>query len=254
MPAAELKNIYRELSDGVDKLSFRPPTAYVYNPLDYARNPAEQYLDKAGASCKETIFIGMNPGPWGMVQTGVPFGTVELVREWLEIEGPVTRPLLEHPRRPVLGYGVTREEVSGLRFWGWARDRFGTASRFFDRFFVANYCPLVFMEESGRNRTPDKLPIAEKKELFRLCDHALRAVVDTLKPGLVIGIGKFAEDRAVAALADFDIKFGRILHPSPASPIANRGWSRQAEEQLSELGVRLPATDRVADAFTAGAD
>jgi single-strand selective monofunctional uracil DNA glycosylase len=132
---------------------------------------------------------------------------------------------------------VQREEVSGTRFWGWARDNFGAPEHFFDRFFVANYCPLVFMEPSGRNRTPDKLPAAEKKELFRLCDNALRQLVQSLQPERIIGVGKFAEDRARAALQGMDIPIGRVLHPSPASPVANRGWAEQAEKQLEQLGV-----------------
>jgi single-strand selective monofunctional uracil DNA glycosylase len=237
--ANKLIKTYRELSLAVGSLEFNPPTTHVYNPLDYARNPAEQYLDMAADSQKEVLFLGMNPGPWGMAQTGVPFGTVNMVRDWLQIEGPVRKPATEHPKRPVLGFEVKREEVSGTRFWGWARDRFGVPDRFFSRFFVANYCPLVFMEESGRNRTPDKLPTAEKRELFRHCDNALLKVVHALQPALVIGIGKFAEDRAVLALAEFDVRIGRILHPSPASPVANRGWASQAEKQLAELGVQL---------------
>jgi single-strand selective monofunctional uracil DNA glycosylase len=236
--AAQLKSIYRDLSRAVDGLTFGPPTAYVYNPLDYARDPAEQYLEKCGGSRKEVLFLGMNPGPWGMAQTGVPFGTVGLVRDWLGIEGPVDRPSVEHPKRPIQGFAVSREEVSGSRLWGWARERFGTPACFFERFFVANYCPLVFMEASGRNRTPDKLPASEKGELFGYCDLALRQVVEALDPLWVLGIGEFAEDRARSALAGLDVKFGRILHPSPASPAANRGWARQAERQLAELGIR----------------
>ena len=213
-----------------------------YNPLCYAREPVEKYLELAGKGPIEALFLGMNPGPWGMAQTGVPFGTVSLVRHWLGIEGRVDRPAREHPKRPVLGFGVTREEISGQRFWGWAREHFGTPDIFFNRFFVANYCPLVFMEESGRNRTPDKLAVEEKRELFRLCDDALRRVVKILEPDLIIGVGKFAEDRATAALSDLDARVGRILHPSPASPAANRGWSQQAEGQLASLGIRF---DRV---------
>ncbi len=239
MATTELNRIYRELSASLEGLPFGPPTAFVYNPLDYARDPAEQYLAKAGGGCKEVVFLGMNPGPWGMAQTGVPFGTVSFVRDWMGIEGRVRKPAAEHPKRPIEGFGIQREEISGSRFWGWARDRFGPADRFFERFFVANYCPLVFMETSGRNRTPDKLPAAERAELFRRCDLALRRVIQYLRPGLVIGVGAFAEARARAALADSDVRIGRILHPSPASPVANRGWSQQAEKQLLRLGVKL---------------
>ena len=239
MAGKPLVTIYRDLSSAADSLVFGPPTAYVYNPLDYARDPAESYLERYGSHPREVLLLGMNPGPWGMAQTGVPFGTVGLVRDWLGIEGPVGKPPKEHPKRPIQGFAVGREEISGSRLWGWARDRFGTPDRFFERFFVANYCPLVFMEASGRNRTPDKLPASEKDALFGHCDRALREVVNTLKPERVVGIGKFAEDRARAALAGLHVRFGRILHPSPASPAANRGWAEQAEKELLELRIRL---------------
>ncbi|MGD2130353.1 MAG: hypothetical protein PVJ33_11270 [Lysobacterales bacterium] len=239
MIAEELKAIYRNLSNAMDGLQFAAPVTHVYNPLAYARNPMEQYLGRADCSACEALFLGMNPGPWGMAQTGVPFGTVSLVRDWLGIEGPVRKPDNEHPMRPVEGFATHREEVSGSRFWGWARERFGDHRRFFSRFFVANYCPLVFMEESGRNRTPDKLPAAERRVLFRLCDSALREVVECLQPKLVIGVGRFAEDRARTALAGHAVRIGGILHPSPASPVANRGWAPRAEEQLEQLGICL---------------
>lgn len=238
--AAGLKTIYRRLGEALNGLSFGPPVTHVYNPLDYARRPAERYLECAARDGIETLFLGMNPGPWGMAQTGVPFGTVGMVRGWMGIEGPVGTPPDPHPKRPVLGFAVKREEISGSRFWGWARERFGTPDRFFEGFFVANYCPLVFMEASGRNRTPDKLPAAEKAALFHLCDRALREAVLLLRPRRIVGVGRFAGDRAAAALDGLDLEIGRILHPSPASPAANRGWSEQAERQLEELGVHLP--------------
>ena len=51
------------------------------------------------------------------------------------------------------------------------------------------------------------------------------------------GVGAFAEQRAAQALAGIDVRIGRVLHPSPASPAANRGWSEAATRQLVELGV-----------------
>lgn len=240
MSAGKLKAIYRELADAVDGLRFGPPVTHVYNPLDYARAPAERYLEVAGQHPREVLLLGMNPGPWGMAQTGVPFGTVSLVRDWLGITGPVGRPANEHPARPVEGFDTVREEISGSRFWGWARQRFVSPQRFFRRFFVANYCPLVFMERTGRNRTPDRLPRAEQVPLFAACDHALRQVAGILEPALVVGVGKFAEDRARSALAGWGVRCGRILHPSPASPAANRGWAERAERQFAELGVWPP--------------
>ena len=225
----------RELSARVDELRF-PSATVVYNPLVYARAPHEAYLERWGATRpREVLLIGMNPGPFGMAQTGVPFGDVALVRGFLGIEGEVGKPPYEHPRRPIAGFACHRSEVSGTRFWGWARDRFGTAERFFEQAFVANWCPLVFMEESGRNLPPDKLPAAERGPLFEACNEALARVAATLQPSLVVGIGAFAEARAREALGE-TVRIGRILHPSPASPAANANWAELVDGQLRELG------------------
>ena len=230
--------IARELARRVDALAFADPVTHVYNPLVYARKPHEAYLERyARVGCR-ALLVGMNPGPFGMAQTGIPFGEVAHARDWLGLEAPVRRPPNEHPKRPIEGFQCTRSEVSGERVWSWAKRRFKTPDRFFDTFFVWNYCPLVFMEESGRNRTPDKLPAAERSPLFAICDEALKKIVDYLEPERVIGIGRFAQDRARLALDD-DTDVGTILHPSPASPIANRGWAPQAEKQLRAMGIAV---------------
>lgn len=235
--ATPLSTISRDLAQTVGRLKFAPPVAYVYNPLDYARVAHVAYLELYGAGPKEVLFLGMNPGPFGMAQTGVPFGDVAMVRDWMGIRAAVSRPEREHEKRPVLGFDCPRSEVSGARLWGWARKRFDTPARFFRRFFVANYCPLVFMEESGKNRTPDKLPATERVPLFSACDAALVELVRVLEPRWVIGVGGFARERAESALSDLGVKVGTILHPSPASPAANRGWAEHVERDLAELGI-----------------
>ncbi|MFV1959743.1 MAG: uracil-DNA glycosylase family protein [Planctomycetota bacterium] len=237
-----LERIARDLRRDVEALAFAAPVAAVYDPLDYARRPHRLYLRRYGGGPKEVLLVGMNPGPFGMAQTGVPFGDVELVRTWLGIEAPVDRPSPEHPKRPVEGFLSTRREVSGRRLWSWAAERFATPDVFFTRFFVWNYCPLAFLEAGGRNRTPDKLPAAERALLFAACDRALRRVVRALEPRHVVGIGAFAERRAREALDGEDVAIGRVLHPSPASPRANRGWARQMDEGLRALGIDVPTT------------
>ncbi len=234
-----LVDISRELRRDVDRLRFSAPVTHVYDPLDYAREPHEEYLTRYGAAPKEVVLVGMNPGPFGMAQTGVPFGDVAMVRDFLGIDGRVGRPAHEHPKRPVLGFDCTRSEVSGSRLWGWVRDRFGTPERFFERFFILNYCPLTFMEESGRNRTPDKLPKDEREPLEAACNRALHRSVEELGPRLVVGVGVFAEKRLRAVCGDMDVTIGSILHPSPQSPRANRGWAEAVERQLHDLGVEL---------------
>jgi len=236
---ASLVTISRALGRAVSKMEFRAPVEHVYNPLEYARRPHESYLRRFGAGPKEIVLVGMNPGPFGMAQTGVPFGDVTFVRDWMGIEEPVGRPASEHPKRPVKGFACARSEISGSRVWGWAKERYGTPERFFSRFFVLNYCPLVFIESSGRNRTPDKLPAVEREALLPACDRALAEAIDLLEPKHVVGIGVWATKRALEALGDVVDEVGTVLHPSPASPKANRGWAAQAENDLIDLGIRL---------------
>ncbi|GAB4196950.1 MAG: single-stranded DNA-binding protein [Sandaracinaceae bacterium] len=239
-----LVRISRDLAREVDALEFRAPVAFVYNPLDYARRPHEAYLERYGRGPKEVLFLGMNPGPFGMAQTGVPFGEVAAVRGYLGIDMPVASVEGTHPKRPVEGFACVRSEVSGARFWGWAAQRCPDPAAFFARFFVVNYCPLAFVEESSRNRTPDKLPADEREALFAACDRALRRVVETLTPRWIVGVGAFGEARARAAIGEeAGVRFGAILHPSPANPRANKGWAAAAESDLTRLGIRLPSPE-----------
>ncbi len=235
--AAALVDAARRLSHAVDGLRFAAPVTHVLNPLEYAWDVHRRYLGRYGDGPRRVVFVGMNPGPFGMAQTGVPFGDVASVRDWLGIEGSVGQPRAPHPHRPVLGFACARAEVSGQRLWGLFRTRFGTPQAFFAGHFVANYCPLAFFV-GARNLTPDKLPASEQGPLLTACDAHLRALVEALAPEWVVGVGHWAQARAAAALADVHgLRIGRVLHPSPASPAANRGWADAATRQLVELGV-----------------
>ena len=231
-------------------MRFARPVTHVYNPLRYAWDAFAAYVERFGAGPKRVIFLGMNPGPWGMAQTGVPFGEVAAVRGWMGLNVPTGRPEDEHPDYPVEGVDCPRSEVSGRRLWGLFRSRFGDAVSFFAEHFVVNYCPLLFIAssprksrrngengpEGGRNLTPDRLPAGEREPLHAACDRHLRAVVDALRPEWLVGVGAFAEARAKAALGGA-AKVVKILHPSPASPLSNRDWPGTVTRQLVEAGV-----------------
>lgn len=249
--AAQLAKAARKLRKQVDKLRFGGQVHWVYNPLDYAWAPHLQYINLYGNSRKQVLFLGMNPGPFGMMQTGIPFGEVAAVRDWMQIDAPVKAPAAFHPKRPIQGMDCTRSEVSGRRLWGWAQERFGSADDFFAQCFVVNYCPLVFLGETGRNLTPDKLPAAELAPLQRICDEHLLDVIRVLSPRWALGVGGFAAKRLSHVLgrqiesgpADSGAdpadgpRVGQILHPSPASPLANRGWAPAVEKQLAAMGL-----------------
>lgn len=260
-----------KLAVEADRLKFGGKAAFVYNPLRYAWEPHAAYIENYCTGPRKVLFLGMNPGPWGMAQTGVPFGEIAAVRDWLGIVGEVGKPdspghtstsdspnlsggsTGEHPKKPIQGFSCPRSEVSGRRLWNLMKDRFGEAEHFFQDHFVTNYCPLIFLEEGGKNLTPDKLPAAEREKLFRVCDAHLRDLITLLEPDFVIGVGKFAEKRAAEVVKQISraaVDRGEpgtfksntptvasILHPSPASPAANRGWAEQATVQLEQLGV-----------------
>ena len=227
----------KALSQSVGSLSFDLPTTYVYNPLEYAWGIHRQYLELAKGGKKKVVFLGMNPGPYGMAQTGVPFGEIPAVRDWMGLRGEVKKPNPEHPKRPVDGLECAKSEVSGRRLWGLFAEKFPEAHDFFKDHFVVNYCPLVFMEESGKNRTPDKLVVSETKPLEELCDQHLLEIVEIFEPDWLVGVGGFAEKRATIALSGMNVQIGKILHPSPASPAANRGWAAAATKQLIDQGI-----------------
>lgn len=227
----------RQLRTACNKLRFAEPITHVYNPLDYAWTVHEQWLARFGSGQKRIVLLGMNPGPWGMAQTGVPFGEIPAVRDYLGLNAPVSKPGNEHPKRPIEGLACERSEVSGRRLWGLIAERWPDPAEFFADHMVVNYCPLVFMEESGKNFTPDKLPMHEREPLEAACDAHLQSLVEAWQPEWIVGVGAFAEKCAKRALSGMDLQFGRILHPSPASPAANRGWAPQAQKQMAELGL-----------------
>lgn len=228
----------RELTEKLRPLRFAK-VSHVYLPTDYARIPHEKYLRKFGAGKKRVLMLGMNPGPWGMAQTGVPFGEIPAVREWMGITGKVAKPDPEHPKRPITGFDCERSEVSGRRLWGLFAEHYPEPADFFAGHFVSNYCPLVWMSDTGANITPDKLPKAEMAPVEEACMEHLVKVLEMMKPEFLIGVGAYAETKlkAAADLVGSKATVGKVLHPSPASPAANRGWAEAATKQLKAQGV-----------------
>lgn len=225
------------LAAALENLAAPAQAEVVYNPLIYARDLHRAYLRRCTGTGR-ILMLGMNPGPFGMVQTGVPFGEISAVRDWLKIEGRVEKPPREHPKRPIQGFGCQRSEVSGKRLWGLMADIYGNPDAFFEQAMIMNYCPLAFVSDTGRNMTPDKLPRDYRQELYGHCDRHLQQVLDILQPGCLIGIGAFAAQRLRQVCPEQDVH--QMLHPSPASPRANRNWSGEARGLLEQIGV-LPS-------------
>jgi single-strand selective monofunctional uracil DNA glycosylase len=221
------------LRDEAANLTFGPPVFCVYNPLEYAWDLHRAYVQLCGHAQGGVLFLGMNPGPFGMVQTGVPFGEVAAVRDWMGLCGEVHPPRQHHPKRPVAGFACPRSEVSGRRLWGLMASRWPNARDFFDGHAILNYCPLAFVSGTAANITPDKLSASERDALFGLCNRHLAGAMEALQPRACVGVGRFA----TARFRTLGIEAVEILHPSPASPAANRGWAQVVTTQLEQAGI-----------------
>lgn len=228
----------RELSARMNSLSFAPPVAYTYNPLDYAWAGHEAYIRRFATTPKQVLYLGMNPGPFGMAQTGVPFGEIPAVTLWMGISAAIGRPERMHPKRPVQGFACPRSEVSGRRLWGLFEEMYGSADAFFAQAYVANYCPLIWMSESGANIPPTQLPKAQAEQIDTACQEHLVRLITALQPRCLIGVGAYALkqlEHAAAALPGREFTLGTILHPSPASPVANKCWPEKPREQIRAI-------------------
>ncbi|XP_012587752.1 PREDICTED: single-strand selective monofunctional uracil DNA glycosylase [Condylura cristata] len=61
----------RRLNAELKQLQFSEPVGVTYNPVEYAWAPHHTYVTRYCQGPKEVLFLGMNPGPFGMAQTGV---------------------------------------------------------------------------------------------------------------------------------------------------------------------------------------
>jgi single-strand selective monofunctional uracil DNA glycosylase len=237
--ANQLIQAGRELADELRPLRFSDPVTHTYLTVDYAREGYEAYLSKFGNSKKRALLLGMNPGPFGMAQTGVPFGEIDAVKNWMKLSPQIGRPDNEHPKRKITGMACEKSEVSGRRLWGLFAEKFPKAEDFFKDHLVINFCPLIWMKDSGANLTPDKIRASEMSPADIACQKHLRRLIEILAPKYLIGVGGYAENQMLAAQQELgtNATIGKILHPSPASPAANRGWAEVAERQLKEIGI-----------------
>lgn len=228
----------KELSAAMEELEFGAPVAYTYNPLEYAWAGHEAYVRRFVRTKKKALYLGMNPGPFGMAQTGVPFGEVAAVTQWMGISAPIGQPPKTHPKRPVQGFFCPRSEVSGRRLWGLFEEMYGTADAFFEHSYVANYCPLIWMGESGANITPAQLPKEQAAQIDAACQRHLVRLIEILEPRCLIGVGAYALKQLQAAAATLGaerFELGSIVHPSPASPVANKCWPERPRQQIRDI-------------------
>ncbi|XP_049285272.1 single-strand selective monofunctional uracil DNA glycosylase [Anopheles funestus] len=236
----QVYHIEQELSAALRKVTLPSDVAACYDPIEYASEIHCAYLQRFLDGPKPILFLGMNPGPWGMCQTGVPFGYVPAVRDWMGLRGTVTKPKPELAARPVEGLACTREEQSGKRWWGLYEELCGTSDGFFRSCFVYNLCPLAFFHQTGRNITPSELKGKAKGEIQSISEQYLAIALTLLKPKIVISVGRYTEDRIKSLTKqnkiDPTIATYCMPHPSPRS-LNNTNWPEKAKLWLTEHGI-----------------
>jgi len=252
-----LKEVASHLSKicdmSISKIEKTEKVAHATNPLDYAWPHHEQYLSKWGGLGAKTLLLGMNPGPWGMAQTGVPFGATGVAVDFLNIEPRMLQtPDNAHPKRPIVGMELERQEVSGTRLWNLMEEHYGSPEETFANIFVVNHCPLLLLGERGQNITPDNIPSSVIEPVLKACDQHLREVVEAMGITRIIGVGKYAEKRARKAFlagksgpgltpSGREIIITTCWHPSPASPLANRNNSADWKANVISVLEKMQA-------------
>jgi single-strand selective monofunctional uracil DNA glycosylase len=226
------KHLSEQCNKKIPALLKHKDVAHVTNPLDYAWELHEQFIRKWGGFGAKTLLLGMNPGPYGMAQTGVPFGATKMATDVLQIEAvELQTPAGAHPKRPIQGLSMERQEVSGTRFWTFMVDHYGSIEATFSNIFVVNHCPLLILGETGRNITPVDIPKSIINPILDLCDQHLKSVVDIMGIERIIGVGNYAKKRAKTIVPELDID--AMWHPSPASPLANRNGGADWRENVA---------------------
>ena len=216
----------------VEKISESFDDYIVYNPLTYARNMHLEYLKKSTGHGATILFLGMNPGPFGMMQTGVPFGAVSYVRDYLNIKNDVKEFCL-HPKHKIIGLETKRDEPSGKKLWALMQSLYPKSNELFSHITVQNYCPLAFLDDSGKNIALNN--VKNRKELESLCDNYIKDYILDNNIKVLVGVGVYAYEKLLSL--NLNLTVIKILHPSPLNPLSHKGWDEGVMKQIGEYLV-----------------
>jgi len=197
------------------------PDIVVINPLEYLWLQYGYYTSCYHNQYPRAMIIGMNPGPKGMSQTGIPFGSPNIIPSILpnkslfnEIRDNEGSPV-SSPHRRITGPSNTTVEVSGNRLWSALIKRYGDFKSITSEIFVDNICPLLFLcgKNGSKNLTPDKLtPSPAKIILIRLCTERLQKIYQCLgEPSNIVALGRWSHKFLEKMFPKVRVTY--ILHP-----------------------------------------
>lgn len=210
---------------------------FIYNPLEYCLDPFIQYLEKGGEK-RDIVFLGMNPGPFGMMQNGIPFGASNFVNNYLNIEKDFDKQKIEkeHPKYKIIGKNIERQEISGTKLWGLIQSFYPDSNTFLENQIVLNYLQLAILDkEKGKNITPDKLNKDVRTKIENICDNQLREILDILESKVLIGVGKYSYDSLLRVKKNE--KVIKINHPSPLNARYFKTWTEDTKKLLIDENI-----------------
>ncbi|XP_073819638.1 uncharacterized protein isoform X2 [Musca autumnalis] len=231
-------DLERELNVKLREFSFQ---LHTYNPVVHAAEIHCNYLQKYLDSPKRILFVGMNPGRYGALQTGIPFGNITTVKIGMGLKGRITPTPGQRGKIRIRGLEAPEVEhdSSSTRFWRLISELFDGAENYldllFEKCFVHNFCPLVFIDSDGLNVS---LPYIEPNpRLFAECRKTLGKQITLLKPDLIICIGKFVRSMLSKTRQAKGREILMIEHPSYKNYISADKWIEDAKEVFQSNGL-----------------
>lgn len=172
------------------------------------------------------LALSMNPGPFGAVQTGIPFCDVPLARQLLP---GFDRLIAAKPS----WVASERREISALKLVVWSDARFGGIRGLYARVLLAMTCPLAILRGPRKTNVPlPALPRREQEKIEAFIPRHAAEEIRLAEPAGILMLGEWAQrvwrialrtDPGLASLP-------ALAAPHPAAHITNRAkyaaWTR----------------------------
>jgi len=208
----------------------------VWNPALYALDIYQEYLTKFPPEPGAILALGLNPGPYGMAQTGIPFTDCRTASGALGMEmtipGKAPDDLISRLKKANGKWRGTYER-SSLGMYRFLILAWGDIKTAYRNWFVGNPCPLLFLDPERWNVTPADPRLRRMKEVGELRQRAVIGFSEILNPRGIVCFGKDVA-KAVGEVAIRQVGPDRVVfyeHPARAVP---EKWAAGLLQELTQ--------------------